>query len=384
MQVFNVFFKVLKKRYVSALIYIIVFLAISVAISKNYTPVQEFKESSLDIAVMDEDNTAASRALTDFIGKKNEIKSIENDREKLTELLYWETVDYVLIIREGYSDALTSGKTEGLFEELRVHDSFSSVYMRNNLNEYVKTAQAFIASGKSLDDALTSAAKVLSADTEVAYRTEEATGTEGFTKDFAGFFQYMPYILISVMLSSLGAVLKSVNSKKIRYRTDCSSLSPRKATVQIFAASSLFVLVVWLILMAAGVYVNNGFYSGNAWYAVLNSLIFTLIAAAIAIFISTFDLEENVATVITQIIGLGMSFICGIFVPQSFLGSGVLSAARFLPAYWYIKANDMLAGREAFDGSRLAIYLLIELAFAVVLFIFTLVVRRSKSVNQTA
>lgn len=44
----------------------------------------------------------------------------------------------------------------------------------------------------------------------------------------------------------------------------------------------------------------------------------------------------------------------------------------------------MLAGREAFNGSRLAVYLLIELAFAVVLFIFTLVVRRSKSVNQTA
>ena len=81
---------------------------------------------------------------------------------------------------------------------------------------------------------------------------------------------------------------------------------------------------------------------------------------------------------VTQIVGLGSSFLCGVFVPQSMLGSGVLAAAKFLPAYWYVKAVEMLGGSEKFDGSRLAMYLLIELGFAAALMLIALVVNRVK------
>ena len=45
-----------------------------------------------------------------------------------------------------------------------------------------------------------------------------------------------------------------------------------------------------------------------------------------------------------------MSFLCGIFVPQNLLSDGVLAVGKFLPAYWYIVINDMLAlSEQTFD-----------------------------------
>ena len=378
MQVFKVFFQILKKKYKSALIYTVIFLVISYGLSNSNTRNTEFRESKLNVAVMDEDGSFQSKALIDLIGKKHEIKTVEDDKDTLTELLYWEEYDYILVINKGFSESLSSGKTEGLFKEYRVHDSYSSVYMSSFLGEYVKTAQAYAAAGLSYEEAAARTAETLSRDTEVTYWSDVAEGSEEYSLWFSHYFQYMPYILISVLLSALGPVLAALNKKEIRYRTECSSVSARSTTPQIFAASAVFVIVIWLIYMIAGAVMKGGIYEGKAWLAVLNSFAFTLVAAGIAIFVSSFNLEDNVGSMITQVIGLGMSFICGVFVPLSILGDSVKAAARFLPAYWYIRANDLLNGREVYSAGQFAGCIAIQLGFAAALFLMTLVVKRSR------
>ena len=106
MQVFDLFFKVLKKKYVAALVFIVVFLVISYGLSNSEDHTTEFTESVLDVAVMDEDGTEQSKALTEFIGKKHRIKNVDSDRENMTELLYWEEVDYILVIKKGFAGNL--------------------------------------------------------------------------------------------------------------------------------------------------------------------------------------------------------------------------------------------------------------------------------------
>lgn len=44
---------------------------------------------------------------------------------------------------------------------------------------------------------------------------------------------------------------------------------------------------------------------------------------------------------IVNTVSLGSSFLCGVFVQQELLGETVPSIARFLPAYWYVKAVDI-------------------------------------------
>lgn len=386
MQVFDLFFKILKKKYKTVMIYLLIFFGMSFMLFKSEPVEASFRESKLDVAVFDEDNTAASKALTEMIGKKHEIKDITSDRDSMAELLYWGEVDYVLVIKQGFAQSLTDGKTDGLFEEMKVHDSYSSHYMSSWLGEYVKTSEAYIAAGSSVDDAASKASELMLKDTEVEYYSVKGEGTPEYDRQFSQYFQYMPYILISGLCYSLTTILITMSRKDVRFRTDCSCVSARNNTMQVFGASAVFVFVVWLILMIVGIFLNGGMYEGRAWVAVLNSAVFSIVAAAFAVFISSFELGENALNIITQLVGMGMAFISGVFVPQSLLGSGVLSAARFTPAYWFIEVNDALVERNGITYSlnKCLGYMGIELCFAAIFVVMTLIIRRSKRSETTA
>ena len=95
--------------------------------------------------------------------------------------------------------------------------------------------------------------------------------------------------------------------------------------------------------------------------------------------IADFAPSANIINIIAQIVSLGMCFLCGVFVGQEMLGDGVLTAARFLPAYWYIRVNRMLEGNEVYDAQLAVKALLIEAGFAAVLAIVTVLVRRTRT-----
>lgn len=378
MQIFNAFMKVLKKKIPTSGIYILVFLVISIPMARSGSAVNTFEASSLDICIFDEDDTEESHALMEFIGERHHIVELQNDKDAITDALYYETVDYVLIINQGYARQLAISSADNLFQSYHMHDSYGTVFMEQLLDEYVSAVRAYVAGGEDISSAMKSTEEALLQETEVIYASFEDDGNTDYSKDFSFYFQYMPYILISVLMSTLCPVLLTMNCKDIRFRTNCSSVKPTSYTMQIFAGSTFFIIAVWIVFMIAGLFMYGGIYHGKAWFAVLNSFLFALVSAAITIFISSFDPSQNFISLMTQVLGLGMSFLCGIFVPQSLLGDGVLAVARFLPAYWYVRANDMLAGRELFDLSKLTGFLAMEAAFAVVLAILTLLIRRMR------
>lgn len=379
MQVFNAFMKVLRKRIGTAMIWVVIFLIISFTIANNAgTGKPKFESTKMDICVFDEDNTEASKALTEFLGKKHNIVTVENDKDHILDALYYGRADYIMTIKEGYEQKLAAGDIEELFTSYHVHDSYEATLAENLTNEYVGTVNAYLIGGEEMSSALTKTEKALSQEVKVTTETfDKGKKSDGPDEKFF-YFQYLPYVFISVMIVALCPVLLKLNQKEIKHRTNCSCITARSQSAQIILGSTVFVLAVWLIFMIAGAVMFGGIYTGRMWYAVLNSFIFIVISAGISILISAFSPAENVVNVIANIIGLGMSFLCGVFVEQNLLGDGVLNAARFLPAFWYIKANDMLAGTsgETFSKSKLFEYMGIEALFAVAIFAAVIIVMK--------
>ncbi|MDO4863749.1 MAG: ABC transporter permease [Ruminococcus sp.] len=376
MQVFKLFFMVLKKNIMTPMIYIIVFVAILIPMSRAGAAEKTFKDASLKIAVFDEDGTAESAALRDFIGRKHEIVKLANDRDKIMQALYFESVDYVLIISDGFSDKLASGDTEGMFSTYHMHETYSTVIASQLLDSYVSSVRGYLAGGMDMAEASAMAADAVLQEAEVTIARSESGGV--LSSSSASYFRYLAYILVSVIISALCPVLLKLGKKEFRFRTNCSCIKSSSYTLQLIAGSVAFIAVIWLLMMVVSVVQNGGMFAGNAWFAVLNTLIYTLVCTAIALVICSFEPSDTVVSLVTQIIGLGSSFLCGVFVPMSLLGEGVLAAAKFLPAYWYVKATEMLGGNEKFDAERLAMYMLIELGFAVALMLIALVVNRVK------
>ena len=378
MQVFKAMFKVTRKRLPSALVYIIVFIVISVAITSVSTKDNKFEATRLRVCIFDEDDTAESRALAEFIGKNNDIVEIENDRDAITDALYYQWANYVLIINKGYSEKIAAGDTADLFGSYHLDESYSVVYMGQLLDEYTSSVKAYLTMGRSVSEAVACAEEALSQESSVEMLRTDNGGDSHFSVDFSMYFQYMPYIIISSVLIVVCQVLVTMNRRDIRFRTNCSCLRNSEYTVQLFLGSGLFVLAVWLLLMAVGAVLNKEMYTGRAWYAVLNSFIFSVVVAAIAVFVSSFEPKDNVLNLINQVLGLGMSFMCGVFIPTSILSSSVLSAARFMPAYWYIRANNMIADVQPFSLEGVLKCYGVQLLFAAALVLLTLLVRRVK------
>lgn len=380
MQVLKVFFKVLKAKLPAASAYIVVFFCIAVAMANMGGTTEDFSDTSVTLSVIDNDKTDASKAFCDYLSKNNRIVEIENDERAITDSIYNEVVSYVLVINEGYEEKISKGETDGLFENYKNPKSSKGIFIDSKVDLYAKTLSAYITGGSSIETALEKTKDTLGEEIKVTMETFKKDTGSDFSDSFTYYFQYIPYGILSVLITALSPVLLTLNKKEIRDRTNCSCIKFSSQTAQIILGSFLFAIVLWAIFAFAGVMMNGGGLGERHYLAVLNSFVFALISLAVALIVSNLAKSQESVGMLTNIIGLGMSFLCGVFVPQSMLGDGVLNVARFLPAYWYVRANDMLAGYndDVYSVGRFMEFLGIEIVFMVVLFVVAIVISRVK------
>lgn len=382
MQVFNAFLEISKKTIPMALIYIGLFLVLLTFFVDSSAQNNTFEAERLSVSVIDMDNTEESKALINFISQRHDLVEIENDKDTILDALYYERTDYVLNIQEGYAEKLSNGKTNELFTNYKIPDSYTGVFVDNLVNQYVSTLSAYIAGGNNMSAAITKTETLLSEETAVTVQSfsDNKSGTEDYPIKTAYYFQFMAYIILSVLITILSSVILKINRKEIRSRTNCSCLTVTSQTAQIILGSTVVVAVIWVIFIAAALIMNGGAFTEKFLLAVLNSLVFTIISAGIAILIAAVVPKSNVVNVISNIVALGMSFLCGVFVDQSLLGEGVLSASRFLPAYWYVRANNMLSGMsdEVFSINSFMSFVGIEAIFAAALFAIIILINKVK------
>ena len=335
-----------------------------------------FTSSKMRLTLYDMDESAASKKLVDYISKNNEIIDYKNDKDVLIDALYYTSTNYVITINKGFEEKLKAGEDNDLFEAQYLHDSNTNKLADDMLNSYVSTVNAYMTGGMELYEAQDKAASALSEKSEVNFET--------FTDDNSfkatGFFNFVPYILFSLIVSAIAPVIIAMNRKDIFFRTKCSSMKESSINFQTILASTIFVAFIWLLLMGMGIMKNGEMYSGRIWYAVLNTLAFTIISIAIAMLIASFNVSEDALSFISVVLGLGMSFLCGMFVPLELLDSKVIAIGRFLPLYWYIRANNMIcgSGNELFNLSKVMKFMGVELLFAVAIFAFAFAVRKQK------
>lgn len=339
-----------------------------------------FSSVSLTIFIADEDQTPASRALCGYLDSLHEIADLNNDEEILADQMYYRTLDYVLTIPTGFEDSLTSGKKEALLTDVKIPGSTNGYFVDQQISQYVQSLQLYLSGGYSLTEAIAETDKSIADAVSVTTVSFETEGSSSDSRVFY-FFQYLPYIFIAILFSGLTPVLVTLNKKSIKNRTTCSALTLTSKNLQLAGSCVVYSLVVWLLFAGLNVlFYGTDCFTANAMLAMLNSLVFLLFAAALALLVSYFAPDDNVISMAANIVGLTMAFLCGIFVPQTMLSASVLNVGRFLPAYWYIRANNMLAGfgNEVFDLSIYRTCILIQLLFTAAIFCITLLVSRKR------
>ena len=343
-----------------------------------------FEAKNCNIVINDLDNSPISQALTDYLTSIHSLTKVADfSAETIQDNLYYQRIHYYLELPKGFSEKLLNGEHDTLYTYSMRADSAAGYFVTQQINSYVKTLYLYTEGGFLEQDAISSAKKALqsgNATSMVSYEEESDTQNTGLM----AYYQYLAYTILMILCSLIPPIMNTIKNKDVEARMSISKLPETKKNMCFSIACASFCFLIWLLFIVVSIaaFGPAAIFSKTGGLYVLNSLVFGLIAITISLIVGSFRLNENVISLIANIVALGMAFLCGVFVPQNYLGSNVLSASKFLPAYWYVKNVNMLAGScgEVFSESSYWNHLGIEALFLAALFcVYLVVVRRKRA-----
>ena len=349
MQVYKTFFKIINKNKGSLILYAVIFLVLTFLLSsgRKEKATLSFSQSKLPIAVIDRDNTELSKGLSDYLGTIHTLVSIKDDMTEMQDNLYYRNIEYILIIPEGFEQKLLDGQLEDLTQNVKVPDSYNGTFVDQQVNQYLKVLNTYLQSGSSPKEALSLTSKISSETTTVTFQNQDSKPVR---ENIFYYFQYLPYIFICIMLDGLGPILLVYNKKEISDRMEASSLSLKAKNIQLILGCITFLFVIWLLfILPASFLYSQSFFSEIGFYLIANSLIFAIVCIGITLLASLLVKTSNVLNMVGNTVGLGMCFLCGIFVPREIMDPNVINFSKLLPAYWYIEVQNVLYN---FTGSQ--------------------------------
>lgn len=370
MTVFKGFLTITKRNLGYVFMYIIIFLTITIAVQKSELTDTDkmFEQTKLDIAVIDHDKSPVSEALTDYLASRHNLIDIPDTKTAIQDNLFYRHVYYVLTIPEDFTQSCKN-KTASL-TVTKVPGSTSGYYVDSQVNAWVQEMHMLLASGYSAEDATVMLKEAMTEESHVTMLDQNGYG--GNIPMHAYMYQYMPYIILSILCYVIITIMMSFNNPEVRSRILCASISNRKYNLQLALGCTVIGLAVWFLctLLPIILYGKTFLADTNLAYYLINSFMMSLSALSLAFFVSTFTDKEQLVSAVVNVVSLGMSFLCGVFVNMDILGKSVQKIAQFLPVYWYEVANNLLKSHNTFNGTQIhtlytcyGIQLLFALAF---------------------
>ena len=369
MQVFNAFVKIAKKKFVATLMYLAMFLVLISIMSKltQKTINTQFQASELSICINDEDQSTASEALTDYLSSIHKRVILDSyDSETLQDYIFFQKIDFVVTIPKGFEKNLVDGHTDQLLQTSKLGQSAGGYFAEQQIDTYLSTVLLYQNGGFTLEESLDKTLASLENASEVKMiNFSDTTATQ--RSDIFYYFQFVPYTILLMLILGLSPILITFRKKDLGARINCSSLSQTSRNTQLITGCIAYSVFLWIVFMVVALilYHPDQLFSTNGLLCILNSFVFLLIGTSITLLISTFPLSSNALNMVANVVTLSMSFLTGIFVPQWYLGSKVLSVSRFLPTYWYIRSNNMIGSlsSELMDMKQYWLFLGIQFAF---------------------
>lgn len=383
MPVFKAFFKTIKVRFLSIVTYFIIFLIFgSMSANSSRTAMEEkFQEEKLSIYVVDEEESPLTKALIESLSKDEKV-DVETGKKWTGQKEFQKKVNdnvrffysYALILSEGFSERHT-------YQFIMEHDGVGGYVINQKVDAFLKSYEIYLEAGMEEAEALQMTQRTLG---EIGESQIEFTGENkqsGSRGSLYSFFSFLPYSLGMLMCIGIGLVLAELAGDCLSPRIQASAMSFLKNKMEIIGAMLVYGLATLLILLLIIFLQSLG--DPDLWkagYYILNSLFLLLFSLALSYFLSSLTKDNGIINMVSNMLTLGMSFTCGVFVPLEYLGDGVIKGAHFLPYYWYIRACEIVnqaKGSQIFSGDYL-ICLLILTLFAVVFLVAGMIAGKVK------
>ena len=340
MQVFKVFFKVVNKHKITLFIYIMIYLVISLVISKSLQEngEMEFSKVSLKIGVENNDQGELGEALVSYLKQYNQIMEIPKERAALQDAMYYQEIDYVLVIPKEFTEKFTVGEGEQLLEGTIVPGSRMASLIDNEVKQYLNTVSMYLKAGVETHRALEFSAEDMQQKAQVGFL--EKSDNQKLSGEFY-FFQYISYVFLVLMILGFGTVIRTFQDKDLAARNKCSATPFFQQNIQVILGSIVLTFAVYMIFMGMLCLVSWKYlFTLQGVLSAINALVFAICAVSVAWFCVQFVKSNQELNIMSNVFSLSFSFLGGVFVPLGMMSDSVKKVSKFIPSYWYEVANE--------------------------------------------
>jgi len=379
MQVFKLYFKILRRYMGILFMYIGIFLGVVVGVIVPQTSGennQGYTQTSCAFAVFDYDESELSQGFIDYLDKNHKLKTLPNDDlETIQDYLYNTNVDCVIHIEDGFENSISEGNSSEYMKFFSIPNTQGATLLEQQANGYLTTIDTYLSAGFTVTEAIEKTTLATETSVDISFLKEESNTVSSIET----YYRYLPWVFICMCVSGLSAVLQAFDKQEVRNRIECSSYKFVRMNMEIV----LGVLLTGIAICASCIIVSaiafpNEFGQSGAIFYVLNTFCTMAVALAITLIVSKVAKNPQVVSLLSNIIGLGMAFLCGVFVPLEYLSDTVVRIAHFLPVYWNVKTLTLIRNYQPSDMGTIFTYLGIQLLFAVALTCIGLVIARKK------
>lgn len=384
MQVFKTFFKISKKYVRFTIMYMVIFIGIMFGLSASGgdNTVESFKSTSLDVAIFDHDGSELSKGIYEYMASLHNIVDIDEDIDIFRDEMYNQSVDYILIIPKGFSDSIANGtlnennlKNELSLSNYKIHGSVTGQFVDLQINQFILAFKTYKSAGFSYDEAYENTLETMETTTNVTLKNSSSSDTPLSSS----YYRYIPYILTCIVILGISPILIAFNKPEIRKRNMVSSVSTAKNSISIGLASLVYGLIIFAVIVDVSLITKGSeMMTATGLMYIVNTFAHLLVCLGLAFLLAQITRNANVLNMYSNVIGLGSSFLCGIFVPREFLPQIVENIGRFFPAYWYINVHTEVLNMSTASMSVIFTGLGVQMLYAVVLFSVGICVAKNK------
>ena len=380
MQVYKTFFKISLRFFSTTIIYLIIYGILALVIpnaNKADGGALDFQAEKVDIAVINFDNTELSNDLYNYLDENHNIIDIGNDKEVWADELYSKNVTYILVLENGFMDNFLEGNYEDLLTSYEDPASNSAFIVAGQVETYLNTLKGYLSAKYELSEALELTRSTILIEAEVEFNNGNNTVMQ--TSSISLFFTYLPYIVLCMLINSLGPMLVIWNRPKLKARTAISEESLTKRTSALIFAAITYAIFVFAIIIIFGIICfRKDFFNNCTLYYILNSVTFLIVSVSITFLVAQICKKSEMLNMWSNILGISMSFLSGIFVQRSLLPDGVVKFSKCLPTYYYINVTEELKYYTGTISQSAWQSMLIQLLFAFAIFGLALVIIKAK------
>ena len=318
----------------SILLELAIFLVLVILVSKNLY----VKDNRIPVLLINEDeDTILTEQFEDYLSKyvKFSDREIQNEIQ-LDEDLFYDNIKCVIRIPKQFTVNYMNGKPVDIIRN-ELTETQDTVLVDTLVSKYLMVLKQSPNQGLPLEESIQVVEQMLSKEVMVSCVEKVFSKKE----QFASYQNYMAYILLSIILLYTVCTLYYLKKDEIEKHNRIAPVAAnaifrRAIFVCILVGATLALIMSLLVSMIVGI----GFHDKSVFLVIINAINYAIYCVAISSLIGMLIKSIKNIDSIGQLVSLGLTFLCGVFVKQDRLPDKIVLFTKHLPTFLYVKVNN--------------------------------------------